>query len=354
MKKQAHPKPPVKLWLDSGAFSVWQARKKGKKVEPISLPAYIDFIKQREHLIECYISLDEMPHRRDMGAMKHSARTSYEQHQVMKKAGLSPMPVFHQGEDTEWLDRYIGDGEQYIGLSGWKGPRSAGPVRKWCNMIFRDYPDRQIRFHGLGIMEHELLCHYPWFSVDSTTWALKSGYGYIIVPAFEGDKPNFLQPPRLVHVSDERRPGTRRFEMMSDAETEPVCRWLDWIELNITQCRNEPDMRRRSFVCFYEGLSRHLDLTIVFATQLSGPWSVMMNNVGAMNRLLSYYLLRDKGPDLLEDYVMLRGKFAEAPVHRPAPNWGSAHVNWRRMRLAARLRDHLNNAVPVRFTTPST
>jgi hypothetical protein len=61
MKQQAHTKPPVKLWIDSGAFSVWQAGGKGPKVEPISLPAYIDFIKQREHLIECYISLDEMP-----------------------------------------------------------------------------------------------------------------------------------------------------------------------------------------------------------------------------------------------------------------------------------------------------
>ena len=78
MKQQAHTKPPVKLWIDSGAFSVWQAGGKGRKVEPISLPAYIDFIKQREHLIECYISLDEMPRasRHVWGARQLDSSTS--------------------------------------------------------------------------------------------------------------------------------------------------------------------------------------------------------------------------------------------------------------------------------------
>lgn len=334
--------PSVKLWLDSGAFSVWKAQRDGKQVKPIVMSELIDYYKSVEHLVECLITFDVMPKAAGR-AVHEAAKASYNQHQVLKAAGLAPMPVFHQGEDISWLQRYVADGERYIGLSPLKGLHKEKPIQQWCDLIFGHYTDVDgralVKFHGLGVMQPKLLVRYPWFSVDSTSWSLHGGFGNMFVPAFKAGKPDFSRPPLSVPVSGERK-TVRQFEKLNDNNQQMVVQWLGYIGTNITECRNVPDERRRADIIYFEGLRdsslhdvrfkkppgfRRLfevprletlepwTLTIVYATVLSPRWSVLMNGLGAMHQLLSYNELRDEPPNVLENYVMLRGKFSEGP-----------------------------------------
>src|SRR5690554_1780501 len=106
----------VKLMLDSGAFSAW------KMNQPIDLRDYIDFLKQTDGLLESYVALDVIPGQggrmvRTYEAVEASAKASYRNLEIMRDAGLRPIPVFHQGEDFKWLNRLVEDGEEYIGIS---------------------------------------------------------------------------------------------------------------------------------------------------------------------------------------------------------------------------------------------
>src|SRR5512133_2802594 len=81
----------VELFLDSGAYS---AKTQGIEV---NLNEYIQFIKDNKEVIDVYANLDVIG----------SAQGTWKNHNLMVKAGLNPMPVFHYGEDKKWLKMYL-------------------------------------------------------------------------------------------------------------------------------------------------------------------------------------------------------------------------------------------------------
>jgi len=44
------PPPSINVMLDCGAFSAW------RRGEVIDLPAYIEFVKRHQHLLDCYVA----------------------------------------------------------------------------------------------------------------------------------------------------------------------------------------------------------------------------------------------------------------------------------------------------------
>lgn len=136
------------LW-DSGAFSAYNSKK------PINLNTYIKFIKDND--LKIYASLDDIS----------SPDKSIENFEIMKRAGLSPIPCFHIGEDIKYLDHMID--EPYIALGGMV---MAGNLEDWLdrvfNYIYKIRPDMKI--HGFGLTDPNLILRYPWYSVDSSSW----------------------------------------------------------------------------------------------------------------------------------------------------------------------------------------
>jgi hypothetical protein len=115
----------MKPLLDSGAYSAWSG---GGRVD---LDPYIDFIKQNKQFLSGYVTLDKIPGengRRDNDpvALEHAASISYRNHQKMRNKGLNPIPVIHRGERDYWLEKYLLEGEGYIGLSPGPDDRRAG------------------------------------------------------------------------------------------------------------------------------------------------------------------------------------------------------------------------------------
>lgn len=161
----------VDLFLDSGAFSAFT-----QGVE-IDIDEYIDFIKEHKNHLEVYANLD---------AIGDPVKT-LENQRYMEEAGLSPLPCFHYGEDTGFLETYI-DEYDYVALGGMV-PISTPDLQKWLDDIFskficddNGYP--KVKIHGFGLTSLRLMLRYPWFSVDSTSWVVTGRMGSVFVPRF--------------------------------------------------------------------------------------------------------------------------------------------------------------------------
>jgi hypothetical protein len=159
----------VRIFIDSGAFSAKAKREK------IDINKYIEFLKRYEHKLEAYANLDVIG----------DAEGTWKNHQLLKKAGLNPIPVFHMGEDYKWLEHYIDSGEEYIALGGLV-------IKDKCLTPYLDHlwskylTDKdgwpRVRVHGFGLTNFKLMWRYPWYSVDSTSWIMTSRNGHVFVP----------------------------------------------------------------------------------------------------------------------------------------------------------------------------
>ena len=263
----------INLLLDSGAFSAW------KKGETININEYIDYIKRNIDWIELYATVDKIPgvpgRYPTPEEVEHSASISYKNQQIMKDAGLSPLPIFHQGEEFHWLDKYLED-EPYIGISpqedllSWRGMDPA----IWLDKVFTRLTTANgapiVKTHGFGVSSHALLRRYPWTSVDSTTWTWQANMGAITCPHFVNDKPDYLADPIYVHVS----PNTKReatnwtsmrdkskiqFGNLSRAQQDQVIRYVeDLCGLTMTHVRYCDGERRKVLLHYWQNVVKAL------------------------------------------------------------------------------------------------
>jgi hypothetical protein len=166
------------LTIDSGAYSAW---KSGSR---ISLHEYCYWLKSNLALRSFdYFSLDVIPSDRGPIATGRAARDSFLNWTTMRRTGLNPIPVFHQGEDWDWLAKYLDAGASYIGLSSAK-ELSKTAAAHWllqaCETAIAFMP--HVRLHGLGVASPAVFKKLPWYSVDSSSWAVSAGVGTIYVP----------------------------------------------------------------------------------------------------------------------------------------------------------------------------
>lgn len=161
----------VEVALDSGAFTAWS------KGSPIKLDSYITFLHEFGYLFSWYANLDVIG----------DAQATWDNQKAMEAQGLSPVPCFHYGEDFKWLYRYMDDYE-YIALGGMVG-KGIRPTRRWLHRVFcatirKGIPIR--KFHAYGATSLDTIRLFPWYSVDSSTWLLITGWGNILVPPPDG------------------------------------------------------------------------------------------------------------------------------------------------------------------------
>lgn len=159
----------LRVLLDSGAFSVYRAQVKGKKVKDINLNEYCQFIRDNMDILEGYFNLDVIG----------SPEKTRENLCLMEQQGLDPIPVFHMGSPLAELDRLVKDGYPVIGLGGTVGIPEQKRV-EFLGMVFNRHPNQC--FHGLGISSLSLLSTFPFFSCDSRTWIAGRSYGRLVFP----------------------------------------------------------------------------------------------------------------------------------------------------------------------------
>jgi hypothetical protein len=154
----------VDLVLDSGAFSCW------KRQEELKLDEYIEFCHLHKAYIWEQVNLDTIPGHfgkvPSPAEVEESAAKSHKNALLMRAAGLEPMPVYHMGERRYWLDKIIGDGFKYVGISP-ANDRTTKQKVEWLDEIFghicgsKGFP--QVKTHGFGVTALPILFRYPWY-----------------------------------------------------------------------------------------------------------------------------------------------------------------------------------------------
>lgn len=157
--KQFLKKNGLRIVLDSGAFSVWMAKKNGKQVEDVNLDDYISFVTQHQDVIEAAIALDVVG---DPVATKENLRIMEE------RSPVPPIPVFHLGSPIDELHQMVESGKYPVIALGGTVNRSKEERRKFLSTVYDAYPN--FPFHGLGISDTELILSYPFFTCDSSVW----------------------------------------------------------------------------------------------------------------------------------------------------------------------------------------
>lgn len=374
-------KNKVSLFLDSGAFSAWN------QGDTIDLGGYIDFVKANLDYVTTYVTLDVLPSGKEslrtQADYEKGAAQSYENTKTMKKAGLHPLPVYHQEEDPKWLLQMLRDGEPYIGISSRKD-LFVGAQRKWLDEVFSYLTKSDgrpvVKVHGFGITRPAFLLRYPWFSTDSTTWSLGAGYGKILLPQYVRGVADYTRTPVSVHVSgiQQSTPSARRkqHEGFGPLHLGALSDWLK-TELNMTlaEIRYGTNNRRKAWLRFFIRFGHSLTdrrfthrvrsikrspeeveiaervakmkpianpfITVYFATSLNREWSRMMNEADCRDRLLSYYELMGRSEDTLRNYVKT-GTIGPVREHFKADWRKESYLNMRRLGLIRRLAEQEN------------
>lgn len=239
-------------FLDSGAFTLWTKAAKWAEDngrgsydfydEPEFfqyMDDYAAFVKKYQIAIDLYANVDAIP---------NGELTYRNQKYLEEKHGLKPVPVVHLASGSlEWLKRYIKEGYGIIGLGGLAGKASRSERRRWlddCFEIVCDTPDRmpKVKIHGFGITAHPLLLRYPWWSVDSVTWAKVGGFGNILMPPMRGGEFVFDKPPYLMSMSLESgkvKEADKHYLTMKKAERLIVEKWLKEIGIPLGKMKGE-------------------------------------------------------------------------------------------------------------------
>ena len=213
MKKQ---KSKVNLFLDSGAFSAFT-----QGVE-INIEEYIAFIKEHKQYLKVYSNLDVIG----------SAKETYKNQKIMEAAGLSPLPCYHYGEPLRYLERYI-ENYNYVALGGMV-PISTADLHKWLDQIWEDIicdskGMPKVKIHGFGLTSHNLMWHYPWYSVDSTSWVVTGRLGSIYIPKYREGKWNYRITPWKVAVSERspsKKEAGKHFSTFTKMEQDIILHYL--------------------------------------------------------------------------------------------------------------------------------
>lgn len=167
-------KPYPEVFADSGGFSAFT---QGAKID---LNAYAGWIKRWSHLFTTYANLDVI------GSVEGTLKNQHR----LERLGLSPLPVFHVGEDWSYLERYIND-YPYIALGGMvPHMRFHKRLMPWLVQAFKKAEGKSV-FHGFGATSWPIVTALPWYSVDSSSWG--QGFRFGEVPLFDEKKGRFFK-----------------------------------------------------------------------------------------------------------------------------------------------------------------
>lgn len=175
---------PKNLIVDSGAFSVWS------KGDSIDIDLYAQFCLDMLKLfplsnVYC-VNLDVLPgkfgQRPTFKQVEESASEGWNNMEYLESKGLKVIPVFHQHENFEWLEK-IRHHTDYIGVSP-ANDVSMNEKLEWMNKVYSIIKDT-VKTHGFAVTSTEQLYRYPLFSADSSSWTSPTRFGTI--PIFADD-----------------------------------------------------------------------------------------------------------------------------------------------------------------------
>ncbi len=166
------------VMVDSGAFTVWNT---GGTIDVnVRIQNYADI---RQILPEAHlINLDVIPGERGRKATRQEAlvacEAGWQNYLAFARAGIKVLPVFHQLDEWEYLDRMM-ETSDYICVS----PTNRAPTeyrKAWLDAVYAKV-GTSVKTHSLAGSGRQLLERYPFYSVDATNWLKPVQYGQSVL-----------------------------------------------------------------------------------------------------------------------------------------------------------------------------
>ena len=244
------------MFIDSGAHSLYNIhvlkhyKREGKHGRVLERPpvrwggtdpstdfSYFDLTRGSEFREYCDDYAEFMKEMRDKGvllanidAIGNPALTWEIQRFFEEEHGVQPMPIVHCHTPMSWVDKYLEAGKyDLLGVGGLGQGISRHEYFGWADKFFLHLCPKSegylpvIKTHGFAMTSWELICRWPWWSVDSATWVKLSAYGWLYIPRRKGGEFSFNRPPMTVNFS--KRPPKKKRKLVAKAMDHPS--WTD-------------------------------------------------------------------------------------------------------------------------------
>lgn len=165
----------AKIFLDSGAFSAFTLG------ATLSVEDYCNYIHRNQDILRVEDGVVMASVLDGIGDPLQTWRNQQE----MQMRGVRPLPCFHAGEDTQYLEHYVSNYE-YITLGGMVGSSTKALI-KWLDRMWDEHLTdgsgrARCKVHGFGITSIPIMERYPWHSCDSSSWVQATAFGSIVTP----------------------------------------------------------------------------------------------------------------------------------------------------------------------------
>ena len=129
----------------------------------------------------------------------------------------------------------------------------------------------RVKIHGFAATSIPLMCRYPWYSVDSSTWIKTAAFGQIVVPRKVSGEFKFTDIPHKIEItyrSPRRKQKGRHFDNVGPAIREYIQEYVamqgfEWGESRYEGDKeiiikrgliNTPSIRCQLNMLYYAGL----------------------------------------------------------------------------------------------------
>ncbi len=232
----------ISLFLDSGAHSLFNEHShqvaKSIRYEFFNTQQFWDyvdryayFVKANKQYLDYYVNVDVI----------HNPEKTWEvQKYLEQEYGLHPLPVVHAGTPLKWISRYLEGGYKYLGIGGVALEGTKDGYLDWADSVYSllcPPPSYLpiIKTHGFAMTDHTMLTRYPFWSVDSASWAKAAAFGSVFIPHKRRGQYTFATAPHVVCFSQDSPQlvagSNKCFERMSNAARSVVIEWLDFINI---------------------------------------------------------------------------------------------------------------------------
>ena len=162
------PKGFPSVLIDSGGFQLQTGVQGSRTISLSGYCSWLHYALPKFPEIHGYMALDIL------GDVNQSLKNL----EYMVKDGLTPMPVWHPGEEDYVLDYYCSE-FPYVAIGGVAGRRAMGSalLRPIFERILLNHPKTKFHFLGVGLRSGVILRAFRPYSTDFSTWLTVSRFG---------------------------------------------------------------------------------------------------------------------------------------------------------------------------------
>jgi hypothetical protein len=222
----------IEIMIDSGVVG-WRSyrisceKKKNEKAvaklcgEEEFIQLYVDYVKKNHKKWHFYMTID----------LERVAKNILVRHKKICEMGITPVPVFHGDDSTEYLKKYADLGHNLVAVASWRTLRNGkDQFKTYLNNVFDAAAKYGVKLHGLAFTSPWAMIDYPWYSVDSSSWSRVAGFGGIM--RF------YDQRLTNINISDRTKVGDHYIKL-SDEPMEALAEELEAEGFNLEQLRQD-------------------------------------------------------------------------------------------------------------------